>query len=104
MTAKTTHTTRRQISVGEGTTPRRKIPIPDTNTTSEVSMIVTTPSPATNFPRITSSRWIGWARRRGSVPCDRSPFTASKPNMIPRSGARNPTKTMRGKGTGPSSP
>ena len=33
------------------------------------------PSPATNLPLITSSRWIGWATRRGRVRCERSPLT-----------------------------
>src|SRR5690606_41724027 len=55
-TARSSHTNRRVTSAAEGTTPRRKIPMPDTNSTREASMIATTLSPATNFPRITSSR------------------------------------------------
>ena len=42
-----------------------------------------TASPAANLPLITSSRWIGCDRSRGSVPSARSPLTASNANAMP---------------------
>ena len=51
-----------------------------------------TARPATNLPLTTSSRWIGWASSRGSVPSERSPLTASKANARPSSGATIPMK------------
>ena len=54
-----------------------------------------TARPAANLPLITSSRWIGWDRRRGSVPWARSPFTASKRERRRRAAApRSPTKPL----------
>ena len=50
-----------------------------------------TARPAANLPLITSSRWIGWERSRGSVPSWRSLLIASKAKMIPSSGATRAT-------------
>ena len=59
-------------------------------------------SPAANLPLITSSRWIGCERRRGRVPCARSPLMASKPKAMPSSGASSDTSpTNDGTGSAP---
>ena len=53
-------------------------------------------SPATNFPLITSSRWIGWDSSRGRVPSERSALMALNPKAMPTSGPRKPTSCTNG--------
>src|SRR5918992_5281096 len=79
--------------------PSRSSPMPATSIIIAVTAMAIIARPAANFPLITSSRWIGWERSRGSVPCARSPLIASNPNAIPSSGAMKPTRAMN-EGTG----
>ncbi len=48
--------------------------------------------PAANLPLTTSSRWIGWASSRDSVPWLRSLLMPSKPKAMPTSGTSSAAK------------
>ena len=66
--------------------PSRTMPSAVTSTTSAASISAITAIPAANLPLMTSSRWIGWASSRDSVPWLRSLLMPSNPNAMPTSG------------------
>ena len=84
-------TTRRSSST-EGMIPSRTIPRAVTRIARAPSMTTMTAMPAANFPFTTSSRWIGWARSRDSVPWLRSLLMPSNPNAMPTSGTSSAAK------------
>src|SRR5829696_8548185 len=90
------HTTTRASSSGEGMIPSRTMPSAVTSTTSAVSISAITAIPATNLPLMTSSRWIGWASSRDSVPCARSELMPSKPKAMPTSGTSSAARAIIG--------
>ena len=87
-TATTKNASMRTTSPIVGPIPRRNIPYATTTAITDPRANAIAPSPATNLPLITSSRWIGWATRRGKVRCERSPLMASKPKAMPSNGPR----------------
>ena len=76
-----------QQALTAGTIPSRINPKAAITPRTDTSTSPMTASPAANLPFTTSSRWIGWESRRGSVPSARSPLMASNANANPSSGA-----------------